>query len=208
MDLDFTDVQKAARQTTREFAEKEIKPVAGEFDENASFPSEIVNKLGELGFMGMMVPEEYGGAAMDCISYAIAVEEISRADASTGVTMSVTNSLACQPIMDYGNEDQKKKYLPDLAQGKTLGAFSLTEPEAGSDAGNVQTSAVLDGDNYIINGTKVFVTNGGKADVVILFASTDREARYALSSTNSEGFFCASCSISSIFRTSRFSFRC
>jgi butyryl-CoA dehydrogenase len=177
MDFDLDEQQQMIRKMAREFAEKEIKPVASEFDESATFPTDIVKKLGELGFMGMMVPEEYGGAGMDCVSYAIAVEEISRADASVGVTMSVTNSLASQPILDYGNEEQKKKYLPDLAQGKTLGAYSLTEPEAGSDAGNVQATAVLDGDHYVINGTKIFVTNGGKADIIILFAATDREAK-------------------------------
>jgi butyryl-CoA dehydrogenase len=177
MDFDLDEQQLMIRKMAREFAEKEIKPVASEFDQNASFPSEIVRKLGELGFMGMMVPEEYDGAAMDTVSYAIAVEEISRADASTGVTMSVNNSLCCQPILDYGNEAQKKKYLPPLAQGEKLGAFSITEPEAGSDAGNVQTTAVKDGDHYVINGTKVFVTNGGKADVIVLFAATDKEAK-------------------------------
>jgi butyryl-CoA dehydrogenase len=177
MDFDLDEQQQMIRKMAREFAEKEIKPVASELDESASFPYDIIKKLGELGFMGMMVPEEYGGAAMDAVSYAIAVEEISRADASVGVTMSVTNSLACQPILDYGNEEQKKKYLPDLAQGKTLGAYSLTEPEAGSDAGNVQTTAALDGDHYVINGNKIFVTNGGKADVVILFAATDKAAK-------------------------------
>jgi butyryl-CoA dehydrogenase len=176
MDFDLDEQQQMIRRMAREFAEKEIKPVAGELDENASFPTEIVRKLGELGFMGMMIPEEYDGAAMDAVSYAIAVEEISRADASLGVTMSVNNSLCCQPILDYGNEDQKKKYLPPLATGEKLGAFSITEPEAGSDAGNVQTTAVADGDHYVLNGTKVFVTNGGKADVVVLFAATDREA--------------------------------
>jgi butyryl-CoA dehydrogenase len=177
MDFDLDEQQLMIRKMAREFAEKEIKPVASEFDQNASFPGEIVRKLGELGFMGMMVPEEYDGAAMDTVSYAIAVEEISRADASTGVTMSVNNSLCCQPILDYGNEAQKKKYLPPLAQGEKLGAFSITEPEAGSDAGNVQTTAVKDGDHYVINGTKVFVTNGGKADVIVLFAATDKEAK-------------------------------
>jgi alkylation response protein AidB-like acyl-CoA dehydrogenase len=177
MNFDLDENQQMIKQAAREFAEKEIKPVASKFDEESSFPAEIVKKLGELGFMGMMVPEEYGGAGMDSISYAIAVEEISRCDASTGVTMSVNNSLVCQVLQDSGTEDQKKKYLPDLAQGKNLGAFSLTEPEAGSDAGAVQATAVLDGDHYVVNGTKVFVTNGGKADIVILFASTDREAR-------------------------------
>lgn len=177
MDFDLKDHQQMIKQTARDFAEKEIKPVASKFDEESTFPAEIIKKLGELGFMGMMVPEEYGGAAFDCVGYAVAVEEISRGDASTGITMSVHNSLVCQPILDHGTEEQKQKYLPDLAQGSKLGAFSLTEPEAGSDAGNVQTAAVLDGDHYVVNGTKIFVTTGGKADIVILFASTDREAK-------------------------------
>ena len=177
MDFDLNEHQQMIRDTAREFAEKEMKPVAGKFDEEAIFPEEIVKQLGELGFMGMMVPEEYGGAALDCVSYAIAVEEISRGDASVGVTMSVNNSLVCQPILDYGTEEQKKKYLPDLAQGKKLGAYAITEPEAGSDAGNVQTTAVLDGDHYIINGSKVFITNGGQADTLVIFASTDKEAK-------------------------------
>lgn len=176
MHFDLNEDQRMMREAAREFAEKEIKPVAAKLDEEAEFPAEIVKKLGELGFMGVMVPEEYDGAGMDAVSYAISVEEISRADASTGVTMSVNNSLVCQPILDYAREEIKKKYLTQLASGAALGAFSLTEPEAGSDAGNIQATAVLDGDNYIINGTKIFVTNGGAADIVLLFASTDREA--------------------------------
>jgi butyryl-CoA dehydrogenase len=165
------------KETARDFAEKELRPVASKIDEEASFPTENVKKMGELGFMGMMVPEEFGGAGLDCVSYAIAVEEISRVCASSGVILSVNNSLVCQPILDYGTPEQKKKYLPDLAKGRKLGAFSLTEPEAGSDAGNIQTTAVLDGNNYVINGTKIFVTSGGKADVIVLFASTDRAAK-------------------------------
>jgi butyryl-CoA dehydrogenase len=176
MHFDLSEDQRMMREAAREFAEKEIKPVAAKLDEEAEFPAEIVKKLGELGFMGVMVPEEYGGAGMDSVSYAIAVEEISRADASTGVTMSVNNSLVCQPILDFGSEHLKKTYLTRLASGEALGAYSLTEPEAGSDAGNIQATAVLDGDNYIVNGTKIFVTNGGAADVVLLFASTDKEA--------------------------------
>jgi butyryl-CoA dehydrogenase len=176
MHFDLSEDQRMIREAAREFAEKEIKPIAAKMDEEAEFPAGIVAKLGELGFMGMMVPEEYGGAAMDSVSYAISVEEISRADAGIGVAMSVNNSLACQPILDFGNEDQKKKYLTPLASGEKLGAYSLTEPEAGSDAGNVQVAAVLDGDSYVVNGTKIFVTNGGAADVIVLFASTDREA--------------------------------
>ncbi len=176
MHFDLSEDQRMMREAAREFAEKEIKPVAAKMDEEAEFPAEIVKKLGELGFMGVTIPEEYGGAAMDSVSYAISVEEISRADASTGVVMSVNNSLVCQPLLDFASEELKKKYLTPIASGAALGAYSLTEPEAGSDAGNVQTTAVLDGDNYVINGTKIFVTNGGAADIVLLFASTDREA--------------------------------
>ena len=132
MHFDLSEDQRMMREAAREFAEKEIKPVAAKLDEDAEFPAEIVKKLGELGFMGVMVPEEYDGAGMDSVSYAIAIEEISRADASTGVTMSVNNSLVCQPILDFGNEEQKKKYLTQLASGAALGAYSLTEAEAGS----------------------------------------------------------------------------
>ncbi len=177
MNFDLDEQQQMIKKTAREFAEKEIKPIASKLDQEATFPTEIIRKLGEMGFMGMLVPESYGGAGLDCVSYAIAVEEISRGDASVGVIMSVNNSLVCQPILDYGTEEQKRRYLPDLAQGKKLGAFSLTEPEAGSDAANVKTTAVLSGDHYIINGTKVFVTNGGKADIIVLFASTNPEAK-------------------------------
>jgi butyryl-CoA dehydrogenase len=177
MEFDLKEHQQMIKETARDFAEKELRPVAAKIDEEASFPAENVKKLGELGFMGMMVPEEFGGSGLDCISYVIAVEEISRVCASTGVIMSVNNSLTCQPILDYGSPEQKKKFLPDLASGKKLGAFSLTEPEAGSDAANLQTTAVLDGSNYVINGTKIFVTSGGKADVIVLFASTDKAAK-------------------------------
>ncbi len=176
MHFDLNEDQRMIREAAREFAEKEIKPVAAKLDEEAEFPADIVRKLGELGFMGMTIPEEYGGAGMDSVSYAIAVEEISRADASTGVTMSVNNSLVCQPLLEFGGEAIKKKYLTRLASGAALGAYSLTEPEAGSDAGNVQATAVRDGDDYVVNGTKIFVTNGGAADIVLLFVSTDREA--------------------------------
>lgn len=177
MDFDLDDQQQMIRKAAREFAEKEIKPIASKLDQEAVFPTEIIRKLGEMGFMGMIVPETYGGAGLDTVSYVIAVEEISRGDASVGVIMSVNNSLVCQPILDYGTEEQKRRYLPDLAQGKKLGGYSLTEPEAGSDAANVKTRAVLSGDHYIINGTKLFVTNGGKADVIVLFASTNPEAK-------------------------------
>jgi butyryl-CoA dehydrogenase len=177
MDFDLKEHQQMIKETARDFAEKELKPLASQADEEAALPEGILGQLWDVGFMGMMLPEEYGGAALDCVSYVTAVEEISRCDASVGIIMSVHNSLVCQPILDYGNDEQKKKYLPELTEGRKLGAFSLTEPEAGSDAGNVQTSAVLDGDHYVLNGTKIFVTSGGKADIVLLFASTDREAK-------------------------------
>ncbi|MFZ1946588.1 MAG: acyl-CoA dehydrogenase [bacterium] len=177
MKFDLEEHQQMIKETARDFAEKELRPIASKIDEEASFPTENVKKMGELGFMGMMVPEEFGGEGLDCVSYSLAVEEISRVCASTGVIMSVNNSLVCQPILDLGTPEQKKKFLPDLATGRKLGAFSLTEPEAGSDAGNIQTTAVLDGANYVVNGTKIFVTSGGKADVVLLFASTDKAAK-------------------------------
>jgi butyryl-CoA dehydrogenase len=177
MEFDLKEHQQMIKEAARDFAEKELRPLAAKIDEEATFPTENIKKLAELGFMGMMVPEEFGGAGLDCVSYSIAVEEISRVCASTGVIMSVNNSLVCQPILDLGTPEQKKRFLPDLAKGKRLGAFSLTEPEAGSDAGNIQTTAVADGDNYVINGTKIFVTSGGHADVVLLFASTDKAAK-------------------------------
>ncbi len=174
MDFKLSEEQEILRETIRDFAKNEIAPVAAEMDAEAKFPRDIVMKLGELGFMGMMVPGEYGGSELDCVAYTIALEEISKACASTGVTVSVQNSLVCQPLLDHGSEDQKQKYLAPLASGKHLGAFSLTEPEAGSDVANVQTTAVLDGDHYVVNGTKIFVTTGGDADTILLFVSTDR----------------------------------
>jgi len=174
VDFKLSEEQEILRETIRDFAKNEIAPVAAEMDAEAKFPRDIVMKLGELGFMGMMVPGEYGGSELDCVAYTIALEEISKACASTGVTVSVQNSLVCQPLLDHGSEDQKQKYLAPLASGKHLGAFSLTEPEAGSDVANVQTTAVLDGDHYVVNGTKIFVTTGGDADTILLFVSTDR----------------------------------
>jgi alkylation response protein AidB-like acyl-CoA dehydrogenase len=175
LDFKLSEEQEILRDTIRDFAQKEIAPVAAQNDEEAKFPRDIVMQLGELGFMGMMIPSTYGGSELDCVAYAIAVEEISKACASIGVTVSVQNSLVCQPLFDHGTEEQKQKYLAPLASGKHLGAFSLTEPEAGSDVANVQTTAVLEGDHYVINGTKIFVTTGGDADTILLFASTDRD---------------------------------
>jgi len=174
MEFALTKEQEMVRKTAREFAENEIAPIAADIDEKAEFPAETVKKLGELGFMGMTVPKEWGGSGMDDISYAIAVEEISRACASHGVTMSVCNSLVCWPLMKYGTDAQKEKFLRPVASGKVLGCFALTEPNAGTDAGSQATVAKKEGDNYIINGSKVFITNASKSDVTVMFAMTDK----------------------------------
>jgi butyryl-CoA dehydrogenase len=174
MEFALTKEQEMVRKTAREFAEKEIAPIAADIDERAEFPAETVRKLGALGFMGMTVPKEWGGSGMDDISYAIAVEEVSRVCASHGVTMSVCNSLVCWPLMKFGTDAQKEKYLKPVASGKVLGCFGLTEPNAGTDAGSQATVARKEGDKYIINGSKVFITNASKSDVTILFAMTDK----------------------------------
>ncbi|MGC8896918.1 MAG: acyl-CoA dehydrogenase [Bacteroidota bacterium] len=174
MNFQFTEEQWMIKETARRFAEEELAPTVAERDEKEEFPEEAVKKLGELGFMGMMVPTNYGGAGLDTISYVLAVEEIAKVDASTAVIMSVNNSLVCYELNEWGTEEQKQKYLVPLASGKMLGAFALSEPEAGSDASNQRTTAVLDGDSYVLNGTKNFTTNGLHADVVVVFASTDR----------------------------------
>lgn len=162
------------RETARKFAQEELAPTVSERDEKEEFPYDAVKKLGELGFMGMMVSEKYGGAGLDTISYVLAVEEISKVDASAGVIMSVNNSLVCFGLEEWGTEEQKQKYLVPLATGKLLGAFALSEPDAGSDAANLQTTAVRDGDYYVLNGTKNFITNGAHADIVLVMAATDR----------------------------------
>jgi butyryl-CoA dehydrogenase len=174
MKFELTSEQKMIQDAASDFAQKEIAPVAAELDKEEKFPTEIVKKLGELGFMGMTIPTEYGGGGMDTLSYIVALEQIAKACASTAIIMSVNNSLVCSPLYEFGTEEQRKKYLPPLASGQKLGAFSLTEPNAGSDAGNQQTTAVLQGDNYVLNGTKIFVTNGNLADVVVMTASTDK----------------------------------
>jgi len=158
----------------REFAEKEIAPVAAELDREARYPTEILKKMAKLGLLGAIIPQEYGGAGLDTISYVTIIEEISRKCASTGVITSVHNSLVSWPIMKYGNEDQKKKYLPILAKGEKIGAFAGTEPNAGSDLGAMQTTAELKGDKYVINGNKTFITSGSKAGIIIVFAVTDK----------------------------------
>jgi len=177
MNFELNEEQKLIRQTVREFAEKEIKPGAAERDENETFDRVLMHdKVGELGLAGIVFPEEYGGAGADYISYAIAVEELSRVCASTGVTLSAHLSLGANPIYMFGTEAQKQQYLVPLAEGTKLGAFALTETAAGSDAGGTKTTAVRDGDSWVLNGTKIFCTNGGEAEINIVFARTDRNA--------------------------------
>ena len=175
MNFVLTDEQKMTRQMVRDFAEKEVKPSAEERDEQELFSREIFDKMGELGLTGIPWPEEYGGAESDFISYVIAVEELSRVDASTGTTLSAHISLASWPLFKYGSEEQKKKYLEPMALGEKLGAFALTETTAGTDATAAQSTARLDDDSYILNGTKIFITNAGEAEIYIVFAMTDPE---------------------------------
>ena len=174
MVFDLTEEQRMIQDTAREFARKEVLPKAAELDESSRFPEELIRQMAELGFMGIAVPEKYGGAGMDNVCYAIAMEEISRACASTGVIMSVNNSLACDPILKFGSEEIKREYLVPMASGEKLGCFGLTEPGAGSDAGSQKTTAVRDGDYYIVNGSKNFITNAPQADTCVLFAMTDK----------------------------------
>lgn len=178
MQFEFTEDQKMIRDTAREFAEAEIAPSAVERDKNAEFPYEIVTKLGELGFMGMMVSPDYGGSGMDTISYVLAMEEISKVDASVGVIMSVNNSLVCYGLQKHGSEEVKQKYLVPLAQGQKLGAFCLSEPEAGSDATSQKTEAILNNGVWELTGSKNWITNGTTADYYLVVAQTDREKRH------------------------------
>lgn len=174
MNFHFTEEQQMMRNMVREFAQKEIPPFIEKM-EAGQFPRPILNKMGELGLMGITVPEKYGGAAMDFVSYIIAINELSKVSAVVGVILSVHTSVGTNPILYFGTEDQKKKYVPKLASGEYLGAFCLTEPSAGSDAASLKTRAVKKGDKYILNGSKIFITNGGEADVYIVFAKTDPE---------------------------------
>jgi short-chain 2-methylacyl-CoA dehydrogenase len=161
VNFDLTDEQQNIRRLVRDFAVNEVRPVAEELDRTKSFPYEIVKKLGELGLMGIPYPEEYGGGGADTLSYAIAVEELARIDSSVAITMAANTSLGTWPVYAFGSEAQKQEWMPKLTSGETLGAFGLTEPEAGSDAGNVRTTAQLDGDEWVINGAKQFITNSG-----------------------------------------------
>ena len=172
MNYQTTAEQEALRAEIREFAEREVKPLAFKRDQNNEFPSDAVKKLGEMGILGLPFPKEYGGMGRDIGSYAIAVEELSRVDGSTGVILSAHVSLGAWPIYGFGTEEQKQKYLVPLCTGEKLGAFGLTEPNAGSDAGGTETTAVLEGDYYILNGEKIFITNGGEADTYVIFAVT------------------------------------
>ncbi len=174
MNFEFNETHLMIKETARKFAEEKLAPSADERDEKEQFPAEAIKELGELGFMGMMVSEKFGGAGLDTVSYVLAMEEISKVDASTGVVMSVNNSLVCWGLETYGSGEQKEKYLRDLATGKKLGAFALSEPEAGSDATNQRTIATRDGNCYVLNGMKNFITNGANADVVLVMAATDR----------------------------------
>lgn len=173
MDFELTEEQRMVREMARAFAEKEVKPLASRMDHESIYPSELVKKLGKIGFMGMFVPPEFGGSGMDHVSYVIAMEEISKAWASLGAIMTVNNSLVCDPILRFGSEAQKKRYLASLAQGERLGCYALTEPGAGSDAGSIQTQAKRRDDAYVLNGTKLFITNGKHADLAIVYAVTD-----------------------------------
>lgn len=172
MNLEFTEEQEMVRNSVREFAENEIAPLAREYDEEEKFPKPQLEGLSDMGLLGMIIPEEYGGTGFDSVSYSMALEEIARADASVAVIVGVTNSVCCYPILSFGTEEQKLKYLVPLAKGEELGAFCLSEPHAGSDATNLKTRAVGDGDEYVINGTKSWVTNGGEAQTHIVMAVT------------------------------------
>ncbi|MDR7435587.1 MAG: acyl-CoA dehydrogenase [Armatimonadota bacterium] len=175
MDFHLSEEHRLIQETVRTFASTEILPIAAELDQQARFPKEIIQRASELGLLGMMVPPEYGGAGLDTISYLIAIEEIARACAGTAVILSVNNSLVCDPILRYGTEAQKRRYLPDLAQGRKLGCYCLTEPEAGSDAASIQTVAREEGDEWVLTGTKIFVTNGVEAEICIVYARSEPE---------------------------------
>jgi alkylation response protein AidB-like acyl-CoA dehydrogenase len=164
------------KETTVAFVEREVKPVASRMDREGAYPADLVRRMGELGFLGMLVPYAYGGSGMDLISYVVAMEEISKAWASLSVVMSVNNSLICAPLLRFGSPAQKEKYLPPMARGEKLGCYALTEPGAGSDAGSIQTRAVRSGNSYVLNGQKIFTTNGSHADLALVYAVTDPAA--------------------------------
>ena len=174
----LSEEHEMIRQAARDFAQKEIVPIAAEFDESGDFPVETIKQMGAMGFMGIEIPEEYGGAGMDTLSFVLALEEICKADAAHGTIMSVNNSLFCHGILHYGTEDQKQKYLAPVASGEKIGAYSLTEPMSGSDASAMRSTAVLEGDHYVINGRKSWVTSAPVADYIVLFTMTDPDKGY------------------------------
>jgi butyryl-CoA dehydrogenase len=176
MDLELTDEQRMIRDAARDFATREIAPKAAELDKSARWPSEIVKRMGELGFLGIAVPEQFGGAGMDTVSYALAMEEVSAACASCGVIMSVNNSLFCDPLLRFGSDEQKKDVLSPCARGDRLGCFGLTEPMSGSDAQTMVTFAEKQGKDWVLNGAKNWITNGPAADYILVFCVTDRSA--------------------------------
>jgi alkylation response protein AidB-like acyl-CoA dehydrogenase len=169
----LSNEHKMIREAARDFAQKEVAPVAAEFDESGEFPSKTVKKMGELGFMGIEVPEEYGGAGMDCLSYVLALEEICKVDAAHGIIMSVNNSLFIHGILKFGTDEQKRKFITPVASGKSIGAYALTEPQSGSDAGGMKCTAVREGEGYVLNGRKSWVTSGPVADYFVVFMMTD-----------------------------------
>jgi len=173
----LTSEHKMLRDAARDFAQKEIAPIAAEFDESGEFPYTTIKKMGALGFMGIEVPEEYGGAGMDTLAYVLALEEICKADAAHGVIMSVNNSLYCHGLLKFGTEEQKKKFITPIATGEAIGAYSLTEPQSGSDAGTMKSRATRDGDFYVLNGRKSWVTSGPVADYFVVFMMTDPEKK-------------------------------
>src|SRR5699024_10030087 len=176
MNLQLTEEQTMMRKMVRDFAEREVQPEVERMEEEDRFPVEIIQKMGELGLMGIPIPEKYGGSAMDYTSYIIAINELAKVSSTLGVILSVHTSVGTNPIMYFGNDEQKNKYLPKLAAGEFLVAFALTEPGAGSDAANIKTKAVKNGDDYVLNGSKIFITNGGQADTYITFARTSDES--------------------------------
>ncbi|HEX7621167.1 MAG TPA: acyl-CoA dehydrogenase [Anaerolineales bacterium] len=178
MDFELSQDHKVLQSTLCDFVNKEVKPLAIQIDENHKIPDELVRKMSAMGFLGSFLPEAYGGAGLDILSYVIVVEEVSKACASSGVLISAHTSLACDPILHFGTEEQKKKFLPPLAAGEKIGSFLLTEPEAGSDVAGLATTYQKDGDDYVINGSKIFVTNGGFRGTGILFASMDRSLKH------------------------------
>lgn len=173
MDFELSEEQLLVKQTALTFVEKEVKPVAGRMDREAAYPTELVRRLGEIGFLGICVPQVFGGSEMDLVSYVVAMEEISKAWASLSVIMSVHNSLVCAPLLRFGTSAQKERYLPSMVSGEKLGCYALTEPGAGSDAGAIQTRATRSGSDYVLNGQKIFTTSGSRADLAIVYAVTD-----------------------------------